>query len=183
MTRSGPRSDGRVPQVVSSLFHSYDVRGRYPQDLGPAQAEAIASAISDVFPGPYIIARDTRSESRKFERAFIRGMRSGADGPLRVGVQPTPVVAYLAGRYHCYSFVVTPSHNASGYTGLKGFKPSGESIGGEWVAVRTGFERYIEQLRPNRPTPLPSRLTTRGRVGSYRLDPSTEYLASLGREL
>lgn len=123
------------------LFRGYDIRGRYPQDIDPPAARRIGRAIARGLPGPFVIGWDTRNESHRFARELVRGLLSEGARLQGIGMVPTPEVAYLARHWRSFGLAVTPSHNALGYVGLKGFSASGRLFDREWRDVRRAFER------------------------------------------
>ena len=54
---------------------------------------------------------------------------------------PSPAVAFLAHQRKEFGLSITPSHNALGYVGLKGFTRTGRVFDREWQGVRTAYER------------------------------------------
>jgi phosphomannomutase len=123
------------------LFRGYDIRARYPSEIGPKTAKRLGRALGRALPGPFLLGRDSRSGSASLSREVETGLRSVGARIDRLGIVPTPEVAFLAHHLRQLGLAVTPSHNAVGYVGLKGFTPSGRVFDGEWLRVRDAFER------------------------------------------
>ncbi|MGA7860498.1 MAG: hypothetical protein WCB19_01395, partial [Thermoplasmata archaeon] len=133
-------AEARPPDA---FFHAYDIRGRYPEELSTAVGQRLGRAIAHVLSGPFLLARDTRTESAGFQRALRSGLEEAGSGVRLLGVLPTPVVAFAAEWYGQYALAVTPSHNALGYTGLKGFDPRGRIFTREWTQIRRAYRADV----------------------------------------
>lgn len=98
-----------------------------------------------------VIGRDTRISGEILEDALLSGISSAGGKACRLGVLPTPGVAYLTKKLHAGAGVmVSASHNPYEYNGFKvflhtGFKPSDSE------------EAEIEQLVLSTPS-SPSRI-------------------------
>lgn len=134
MTRSMPSP--RWEEV----FQGYDVRGRYPRPVGPATGRRLGEALARALHGPFLIGRDTRTESERLERALVRGLRAGRARVVRLGIVPTPEVAFHARSGRRLGLAVTPSHNALGFAGVKGFTTRGRLFDHEWKRVGEEFD-------------------------------------------
>ena len=97
------------------LYRGYDIRGRYPLEIDPRTARRLGVAVARAFPGPFLIGRDTRRESERFARELERGLRSEGTFVERIGIVPTPEVAFLARSRRSFGLAVTPSHKSVGY--------------------------------------------------------------------
>lgn len=128
-----------IPGRWETIFRGYDIRGLYPQEIDPAVASRLGRALGRALRGPFFIGRDTRRESKNFAQELEGGLRSEGARVDRLGIVPTPEVAFLARRWEGFGLAVTPSHNAVGYVGLKGFTPSGRLFDREWRSVRDAF--------------------------------------------
>ncbi|WEL22971.1 phosphomannomutase/phosphoglucomutase [Candidatus Nanohalovita haloferacivicina] len=104
-----------------SFFHSYDLRGTYPDEISEEEAEKVGKAYGTFTDAEKVlVGRDGREHGDKVAEAFIRGILSTGTDVDYAGVVPTPVVYYgqVKGDYGS-SAVVTASHNPSEYTGFK----------------------------------------------------------------
>lgn len=104
-----------------SFFHSYDLRGTYPDEISEQEAEKVGKAYGTLTDAEKVlVGRDGREHGDKVAEAFIKGVLSTGTDVDYAGVVPTPVVYYgqVKGNYGS-SAVVTASHNPSEYTGFK----------------------------------------------------------------
>jgi phosphoglucosamine mutase len=129
-----------------------------------------------------LIGRDTRISGDMLEAALIAGICSMGVNVLRVGIIPTPVVAYLTRAYNANcGIVISASHNPFDYNGIKyirgdGFKftdseeeeieriyfknhskdewPTKKNIG-RLKELSEGEEKYIDYIKST----LPSKFT------------------------
>jgi phosphoglucosamine mutase len=125
-----------------------------------------------LFPGPFLVARDTRTQSKGFQQALIAGLRTTRRPVTSLGILPTPAISFAAERHHLYGMEVSPSHNPIGYTGLKIFGPSGRVFTREWKTVRSAF---VSDRPPTRRGAGPPGARRPGPIGQAGL--SKEYLS------
>jgi phosphoglucosamine mutase len=135
---------GKHPSGPAPFFHAYDVRARFPQEISPDEAVRLGQAVGEVTRGPVLIGRDPRKESRIFAAHIRQGLERAGRPVTDLGIVPTPLVAFWARRCECVGLVSTPSHNALGYVGLKGFTSQGRIFGSAWSRIR---QRYF-RIRP-----------------------------------
>ncbi|ASW91969.1 phosphoglucosamine mutase [Mycobacterium marseillense] len=132
---------------MGRLFGTDGVRGVANRELtaelalalGSAAARHLASAST---PGRRIavIGRDPRASGEMLEAAVIAGLTSQGVDALRVGVLPTPAVAYLTGAYDAdFGVMISASHNPMPDNGIKIFGPGGRKLD-------DGTEDQIEAL-------------------------------------
>jgi phosphoglucosamine mutase len=76
-----------------------------------------------------VIGRDPRASGEMLEAAVIAGLTSEGVDALRVGVLPTPAVAYLTGAYDAdFGVMISASHNPMPDNGIKIFGPGGHKL-------------------------------------------------------
>ena len=148
------------------IFRGYDIRGLYPGEIDPVVARRLGRALGRALPGPFLIGRDSRRESERFAHELEKGLHFWNARVDLLGVVPTPEVAFLARRTRGFGLAVTPSHNAVGYVGLKGFTPSGRLFDREWRTVRDAFRGAFGGARGRTSPPGSDRSGFRGRWGS-----------------
>lgn len=69
-----------------------------------------------------LVGKDTRISGDMLESALIAGINSVGGDALKVGVVPTPAVAYLTKKYEANcGVVISASHNPMEYNGIKFF--------------------------------------------------------------
>ncbi len=132
---------------MGRLFGTDGVRGVANRELTAELALALGSAAarhlaSTPAPGRRVavIGRDPRASGEMLEAAVIAGLTSQGVDALRVGVLPTPAVAYLTGAYDAdFGVMISASHNPMPDNGIKIFGPGGHKLD-------DGTENDIEAL-------------------------------------
>jgi phosphomannomutase len=170
-----------LPPGSVQLFGAYDVRGRFPEEFPSATLERLAQALLREVRGPFLVGRDTRSESARLEGGIVRRFRAARRPVVRLGVQPTPVIGFASRKWQTPALAFTPSHNDLGYAGIKAFGPTGRSFGAEWALIRRHFFDEPEQTR-SRP-PSDGRRTPRRPAPPARKKVVEEYLGHVSRGL
>ena len=119
---------------MGRLFGTDGVRGvanrELTAELGLALAAAAARRLA-VRPGRRmaVIGRDPRASGEMLEAAVIAGVTSEGVDALRVGVLPTPAVAYLTAAYDAdFGVMISASHNPMPDNGIKIFGPGGHKL-------------------------------------------------------
>jgi phosphoglucosamine mutase len=102
----------------------------YVGSLGRAAAEALGR-------GEWLIGRDTRESGPALEQALVDGLHAAGADVTRLGVLPTPALAYLSGRHGAPAAMITASHNPYTDNGVKIFAAGGLKLTDE-------VERAIE---------------------------------------
>lgn len=117
--------------VMNKLFGTDGIRGVANKDLTPELAMSVGRAaavvaVSGGKPGRVVIGRDTRLSGEMLERAFVAGVMSTGAEVLRLGIIPTPAVAYLTRKLGADAgCVISASHNPVDDNGIKLFNKSG----------------------------------------------------------
>lgn len=132
---------------MGRLFGTDGVRGVANRELTAELALALGAAAarhlaSSGAPGRRVavIGRDPRASGEMLEAAVIAGLTSQGVDALRVGVLPTPAVAYLTGAYDAdFGVMISASHNPMPDNGIKIFGPGGHKLD-------DGTEDQIEAL-------------------------------------
>ncbi|MGY4710380.1 phosphoglucosamine mutase [Mycolicibacterium sp. CBM1] len=76
-----------------------------------------------------VIGRDPRASGEMLEAAVIAGVTGEGVDAVRVGVLPTPAVAYLTGAYDAdFGVMISASHNPMPDNGIKIFGPGGHKL-------------------------------------------------------
>ncbi len=104
-----------------SFFHSYDLRGVYPDEISGEEARKVGKAYGTFIDADTVlVGRDGRIHGEKISEAFVEGVNSTGTDVVEAGVVPTPVVYYgQVDNGFRSSTVVTASHNPPEYTGFK----------------------------------------------------------------
>ncbi|HEX3017982.1 MAG TPA: phosphoglucosamine mutase [Caproicibacter sp.] len=143
---------------MGRLFGTDGVRGVANSELTCELAMNIGRAAATVLTDnnhrhpKVLIGKDTRISSDMLEAAMISGLCSVGANVVRLGVIPTPAVAFLVGKYKADAGVMlTASHNPCEFNGIKIFS-------GDGYKLPDALEEQIESivldhaLEPVRPT-------------------------------
>ncbi|ROT34212.1 phosphoglucosamine mutase [Micromonospora sp. HM5-17] len=134
---------------MGRLFGTDGVRGRANADLTPELALAIAVAAAHTLaesdrshPPLAVVGRDTRASGEMLEAAVVAGLTSAGANVVRVGVLPTPGVAYLVGETKAdFGVMLSASHNPMPDNGIKLFAAGGHKLPDE---VELRIESAVE---------------------------------------
>src|ERR1700753_1068247 len=121
---------------MGRLFGTDGIRGVANRELTAELALALGAAAARHLarsgaPGRQVavIGRDPRASGEMLEAAVIAGLTSQGVDALRVGVLPTPAVAYLTGAYDAdFGVMISASHNPMPDNGIKIFGPGGHKL-------------------------------------------------------
>src|SRR5690348_10946980 len=76
-----------------------------------------------------VVGRDPRASGEFLEAAVVAGLASAGVDVLRLGVIPTPGVAYLTGALNTsFGVVISANHNPAADNGIKFFGPGGVKL-------------------------------------------------------
>ncbi|GGT88870.1 MULTISPECIES: phosphoglucosamine mutase [Streptomyces] len=156
---------------MGRLFGTDGVRGVANADLtaelalGLSVAAAHVLAEAGTFEGhrpTAVVGRDPRASGEFLEAAVVAGLASAGVDVLRVGVLPTPAVAYLTGALGAdLGVMLSASHNAMPDNGIKFFARGGHKLADE-------LEDRIESLYEEHRTGAPWERPTGSGVGRVR---------------
>jgi phosphoglucosamine mutase len=118
------------------LFGTDGVRGLANADLTPELALSVASAAARVLVAHdashrpvAVVGRDPRASGEMLEAAVSAGLAAAGADVLRVGVLPTPAVAFLTASYGAdLGVVLSASHNPMPDNGIKLFARGGHKL-------------------------------------------------------
>lgn len=118
---------------MSRLFGTDGVRGRANEeltaDLGLDLSVAAAHVLAEADPGTKlraIVGRDPRASGEFLEAAVVAGLASAGVDVIRVGVIPTPGLAFLVTALGTdFGVMLSASHNAMPDNGIKFFARGG----------------------------------------------------------
>src|SRR6478735_9964483 len=171
---------------MARLFGTDGVRGVANSNLTAELALALGSAAarrlansSQARRRVAVVGRDPRASGEMLEAAVIAGLTSEGVDALRVGVLPTPAVAYLTNAYDAdFGVMISASHNAMPDNGIKIFGPGGHKLDddaedrieelvaqgpglrpvgadiGRVLDARDALERYLNHVRAAAPVRL-----------------------------
>jgi len=123
------------------LFGSSGIRGLANKEITPELALSVGLAIGSLH-GSAVIARDPRTSGEMIEHALISGLLSAGCSVTRVGMVPTPTLAYAASNFDC-GIMITASHNPPEYCGIKLWNRDG-------MAFDSRQQEEIESIIHNR---------------------------------
>jgi phosphoglucosamine mutase len=148
------------------LFGTDGVRGVAGHELTATLALELSVAVAAVLggdaktaarPAVAVVGRDPRASGEFLEAAVVAGLASAGVDVLRLGVIPTPGVAYLTKALGAtFGVVISASHNPAQDNGIKFFGPGGvklpdavedqieDRLGSEAPAASKGFGRVSD---------------------------------------
>jgi phosphoglucosamine mutase len=124
---------------MSRLFGTDGVRGMANADLTPELALSLSAAAARVLAGTdssrrpvAVVGRDPRASGEMLEAAVTAGLTSAGADVLRVGVLPTPGVAFLVAELGAdFGVMISASHNPMPDNGIKFFAKGGLKLSDE----------------------------------------------------
>ena len=143
-------------------FGTDGVRGRANTELTPAFALQLGRAAARVLDATVaVVGGDSRVSTSMLEAAFVAGLASEGVEVRRLGVTPTPAVAFEAARLGAMGAVISASHNPYHDNGIKLFAPGGTKLPD---AVEARIEAALADLGD--PTGDPAAIHGRGDAGA-----------------
>lgn len=141
---------------MGRLFGTDGARGVANIDLTPELAMNIGRAAAMVLINKetehptVLIGKDTRLSSDMLEGALVAGLCSVGANVVKLGVVPTPAVAYLIGKYNADAgIMISASHNSFEFNGIKIFNMDGFKLPDE-------LEEKIESIVLDNTHPYPA---------------------------
>ncbi|TMD77826.1 MAG: phosphomannomutase/phosphoglucomutase [Chloroflexi bacterium] len=107
--------------VDPEIFHAYDVRGIYGENLTDDVAYRIGRAAAQYLQVPEIaVGRDMRLSSPQLAAALIRGITDQGVNAIDLGMTTTDGLYFAVGKFNFPAGVmITASHNPAQYNGMK----------------------------------------------------------------
>ena len=164
-------------KVNPSIFRSYDIRGRYPEELSEEVASHIAYAYLKLYPHvkTLVLAHDTRPSSPSLAKAIGDVFLTAGKNVIDLGLAPDPLFYFTLLHYkYDGGIVVSGSHNLGSFNGLSmSVKRKGEDlaydvIGEELLSIQKLIEEETEEL-----VSTPGKRETRNATDEYM-----EYVSS-----
>ncbi len=110
-------------------FGTDGIRGRANTELTPSNALDLGRAAARVLGTPLaVVGGDSRLSTPMLEAALVAGLASEGVEVHRLGLAPTPAVAFEAARLGAMGVVVSASHNPYHDNGIKLFAPGGTKL-------------------------------------------------------
>ncbi|MGC7095909.1 phosphoglucosamine mutase [Amycolatopsis lurida] len=170
---------------MARLFGTDGVRGLANAELTPELAMSIAASAARVLAAHdhshrpvAVVGRDPRASGEMLEAAVVAGLASAGADVRRLGVLPTPAVAYLVGALGAdLGVMISASHNPMPDNGIKlfaagghklpdgiedeieaglghgGVRPTGAEVG-RVTDVEDALSRYVQHLLASTPHSL-----------------------------
>ncbi|MFE5500995.1 phosphoglucosamine mutase [Amycolatopsis japonica] len=121
---------------MARLFGTDGVRGLANEELTPELALSLAASAARVLAAHdrshrpvAVVGRDPRASGEMLEAAVVAGLTSAGADVLRLGVLPTPAVAYLVGALEAdLGVMISASHNPMPDNGIKLFAAGGHKL-------------------------------------------------------
>ncbi|MPY76959.1 MAG: phosphoglucosamine mutase [Actinophytocola sp.] len=121
---------------MARLFGTDGVRGLANAELSPTLALSIAASAAHVLAAHdrshrpvAVVGRDPRASGEMLEAAVVAGLASAGADVLRVGVLPTPAVAFLVADTGAdVGVMISASHNPMPDNGIKLFAKGGHKL-------------------------------------------------------
>jgi phosphoglucosamine mutase len=162
---------------MGKLFGTDGIRGVANRDLTAGLALDVSAAAARVLGPPdasrrpfAVVGRDPRASSEFLEAAVVAGLASSGVDVRRVGVIPTPGVAYLTAATDAdFGVMISASHNPMPDNGIKFFARGGHKLDDD-------VEEAIENAMGEQPS-----LPVGGYVGRVRdeREPVSRYVSHL----
>ncbi|MDP9091739.1 MAG: phosphoglucosamine mutase [Actinomycetota bacterium] len=141
---------------MGCTFGTDGIRGLANADLTPELALAVASAAARVLVAHdashrpvAVVGRDPRASGEMLEAAVVAGLAAAGADVLRVGVLPTPGVAFLTAAYGAdLGVMLSASHNPMPDNGIKLFARGGHKLPDEIEAEIEADVANPPSLRP-----------------------------------
>jgi phosphoglucosamine mutase len=103
--------------------------GTGPAAAGPSPAGAVTDGRAPGRRPVAVVGRDPRTSGEFLEAAVVAGLASSGMDVLRLGVIPTPAVAYLTGALDAdFGVMLSASHNPAPDNGIKFFARGGRKL-------------------------------------------------------
>jgi phosphoglucosamine mutase len=146
-------SGGGTIRCVNRRFGTDGIRGVANRDLTPELAFSLGRASVAALGGEtrpaFAVGRDTRASGEMLEAALAAGICSAGGDVLRLGVMPTPGVAFLTADLGARAgVVISASHNPPEDNGIKLFSAEGRKLPDE---VEDRIERLMDRGDGARP--------------------------------
>ncbi|QTN33800.1 phosphoglucosamine mutase [Akkermansiaceae bacterium] len=144
---------------MSRLFGTDGIRGRYGEH--PVNGETacrLGGAVVEVCRGlapKVLIGRDTRASGVELERCLVDGLVGAGAQAVRLGVVPSPALAYLVQEMQADAAVMlTASHNPFEDNGMKVFGADGFKLPD---AMESALEALLLSGGPRKTSPSPGK--------------------------
>ena len=106
---------------LNTIYRSFDIRGKFPEEITPEEVEKIGKAIVVHFGAKRVaIGRDIRPSADILFDSLSKGLTSQGCDVIDLGLTTTPMTYFIGGSTDVDATVmITASHMPSEYNGLK----------------------------------------------------------------
>ena len=147
---------------VRGVANSKELDAKMAYDLGRAGSYVLSR--ENKHKSVILVGKDTRASGDMLEAALIAGICSTGAKAVRLGVIPTPAVAYLARRMNADAgVVISASHNPFEFNGIKFFNNKGYKLSDE---IEDEIENVIRSGMDGVPEPVAGDI---GRIEKWRM--------------
>ena len=147
-------TDGFNPKTINyGIFHAYDIRGTYPDEINEATCYAIGKGYCYVFkPKSVAVGIDVRPSSPALKEALIQGILDAGGDVADLDKVTTDMVYFAVGAYgYSGGIVISASHNPAKYNGIKMVREKGTSISSD-----TGLFEIRDNLKDGKVSSTPA---------------------------
>lgn len=135
---------------VRGVANSKELDAKMAYDLGRAGSFVLSK--ENKHKSVILVGKDTRASGDMLEAALIAGICSTGAKAVRLGVVPTPAVAYLARSVNADAgVVISASHNPFEFNGIKFFNNKGYKLSDE---IEDEIESVIKSNMEGVPEPI-----------------------------
>jgi len=126
------------------LFGTSGIRGIVNREVTTELALKVGMALATkIRRGKILIGRDTRVSGETLEKALTSGILSAGATVKKLGIAPTPALAFLTKEHGLdFGVMITASHNPPEYNGIKILNKDG-------IALNMKQQKEIEQIIEN----------------------------------
>ena len=111
------------------MFGTDGIRGIVGEKITPMLFFGLGLAISEVFGGTAVVARDTRKSGEELFVALSDGLTAGGVNVIYGGIAPSPALSKAVANFGAdFGIMITASHNPPQYNGIKLFDRFGCKI-------------------------------------------------------
>jgi len=153
-------------KLEAKLFGSSGIRGIVNKELTLNLALQTGLAVATITKaGKITIAHDTRTSANMIENALVAGLLAGGAHVVKLGLIPTPVLAYATRQLKTdTSIMITASHNPPQYNGIKLFNQNTMAY---MEKQQNKIERLIREQKFSR--------QTYHKIGTTTTEDATQY--------
>ena len=107
-------------QVAEHIFKSYDIRGRYPDEVNTDVAYAVGNQLVGMLGGArFLVVHDARISGPELTEALAAGIEDAGAVAIVAGLGPTDLFYYGCATHNCAGVMITASHNPPDQNGFK----------------------------------------------------------------